>query len=411
MPRGGRRHAPMRGRLGLRIADAGGHKGATRPWGLERAALQGVVSEQALEGEPHTRVYAPRAGHRRRRRRYGYDALRSSGKEAMSTRPQPPRRQRLRRPGAGRRSVSQRFRGSRLASPRPFAGGPLHVHSGRFAIVGDLQPTSRLEVWRPSNAHAVRQLIHQIVAERPDFLAMVGDLVLWGSSAAAWATFDALALPLWHARVPILPLLGNHDYGLARRAALTHFFTRFPHLDRRHWYSTTYGPLGLIFLDSNVRRLPAAHWDAQERWYRQELAGFERMAHILGVLVHHPPYTNSILVADSRVVQRTFVPPFVQSPKTLAMVAGHVHSYERYTRAGKTFVVSGGGGPRMKLATGRRRRHDDDCFAGPPLRDFHFLLLTLGPRGLTIAMQALQQPQQGFAPLDCFTLPWAHRSE
>jgi hypothetical protein len=105
------------------------------------------------------------------------------------------------------------------------------------------------------------------------------------------------------------------------------------------------------------------------------------------------------------------VPPFVQSPKTLAMVAGHVHSYERYTRAGKTFVVSGGGGPRMKLATGRRRRHDDDCFAGPPLRDFHFLLLTLGPRGLTIAMQALQQPQQGFAPLDCFTLPWAHRSE
>ncbi len=180
-------------------------------------------------------------------------------------------------------------------------------------------------------------------------------------------------------------------------------------LDRRHWFSTTYGPLGLIFLDSNVRRLPAAHWDAQVRWYRQELTRFERMSPIRGVLVllHHPPYTNSTLVADSRAVQRTFVPPFLQSPKTLAMVAGHVHSYERYTRAGKTFLVTGGGGPRMRLATGRRQRHGDDCFAGPPVRGFHFLLLTLVPSGLRIAMQGWQQPQQVFETLDCFTLPWA----
>jgi 3',5'-cyclic AMP phosphodiesterase CpdA len=273
--------------------------------------------------------------------------------------------------------------------------------------VGDLQPTSRLEFWRPSNAHARGQLIHQIVAARPDFLAMVGDLVLWGSSAAAWAAFDQLALPLWHARVPILPLLGNHDYGLARHAALTHFFTRFPHLGRRHWFTTTYGPLGLIFLDSNVRRLPRTHWNAQGQWYRQALTDFERRADIRGVLVllHHPPYTNSTLVADSHVVQRTFVPPFLQAPKTLAMVAGHVHSYERYSRGGKTFLVTGGGGPRMKLATGRRRRHGDDCFAGPPLRGFHFLLLTPEPQGLHLVMQGLQPPQ-GWVTLDDVTLPW-----
>src|SRR5215510_120714 len=255
----------------------------------------------------------------------------------MSTRPQSALRQRLRLPGAVRRGVQQRLRGSRLAPPRQFDSGPIYVQRGRFAIVGDLQPTSRLEVWRQSNAQAGRQLIHQIVAERPDFLAMVGDLVLWGASAAAWATFDELALPLWQAGVPILPLLGNHDYGLARHAGLSHFFSRFPQLGRRHWFSTTYGPLGLIFLDSNVRRLPAAQWDAQVQWYRQELERFERMAHILGVLVllHHPPYTNSPLVSDGLAVQQTFVPPFLQAHKTLAMMAGHVHSYERYDRAGK----------------------------------------------------------------------------
>jgi Calcineurin-like phosphoesterase len=305
--------------------------------------------------------------------------------------------------------MRQRRSGARRESSRPFAGGPIHVQSGRFAIVGDLQRTSSIEFWRPSNAREGGQLIHQIVATSPDFLAIVGDLVFWGSSAVAWAAFDQLATPLWHARVPVLPLLGNHDYGLAPAAALNHFFARFPYLGRRHWFSMIYGPLGLIFLDSNVRRLSAAQWDEQVAWYRHELASFERMASILGVLVllHHPPYTNSTLIADSRAVQHTFVPPFAQAHKTLAMVAGHVHSYEHYTRAGKTFLVTGGGGPRMKLATGRRQRHGDDCFAGPPLRGFHFLLLTLVPSGLRIEMQELQQPQQAFATLDGFTLPWA----
>ena len=92
------------------------------------------------------------------------------------------------------------------------------------------------------------------------------------------------------------------------------------------------------------------------------------------------------------------------------MVAGHVHSYERYTRAGKTFLVTGGGGPRMRLATGRRQRHGDDCFAGPPLRGFHFLLLTLLPSGLRIEMQGLQQLQQVFETLDCVILPWASQT-
>ncbi|MGE3541156.1 MAG: metallophosphoesterase [Candidatus Tectimicrobiota bacterium] len=310
------------------------------------------------------------------------------------------------------RELRYRYRGARLTPLPPFDSEMLHVQNGRFAIIGDLQPISRLEFWRQSNLYAGHQLIQQIVQACPDFLAMVGDLVLWGSSAAAWAAFDQLALPLWQARIPILPLLGNHDYGLVRQASLRHFFSRFPHLGRRHWFSALYGPLGLIFLDSNVRRLPAAHWRAQSQWYQQTLVDFEQQADIRGVLVllHHPPYTNSLVVADSRVVQRTFVPPFLQSTKTLAMIAGHVHSYERYTRGGKTFLVTGGCGPRMKLATGRRRRHDDDCFAGASIRDFHFLLLTLTPQGLHITMQGLPQSRQQGECLDDMTLSWAPAS-
>jgi 3',5'-cyclic AMP phosphodiesterase CpdA len=266
-----------------------------------------------------------------------------------------------------------------------------------------------VEFWRKSNVAERVQLIQQITREDPDFLAIVGDLVFCGSSATHWAAFDELATPLCQAHVPILPLLGNHDYWLVRRPALAHFFTRFPHLGGRHWFSQTYGPLGLIFLDSNVRRLLAAQWHEQLRWYKQELQRFERSSAVLGVLVllHHPPYTNYPHTPVALQVQRAFVPPFVQARKTLVMAAGHVHSYERFTRAGKTFLVTGGGGPRVKLATGQRRRHLDDCFGGPPLRGFHFLLFTPLPTRLEIEMRGLQQHGGRFETLDHFALPWA----
>src|SRR5215510_11608608 len=185
-------------------------------------------------------------------------------------------------------------------------------NKGRFAIIGDVQPTSKIEFWRKSNARERVQLIQQITMEIPDFLAIVGDLVFCGSSAANWTAFDTLAAPLYDARVPVFPLLGNHDYGIVRHAALRHFFTRFPHLERCHWFSRTYGPLGLIFLDSNARRLSVVQWRKQVRWYKQEIQRFEQRPDIRGVLVllHHPPYTNSILVSDDLAVQRAFVPPF-----------------------------------------------------------------------------------------------------
>src|SRR5678816_3236369 len=84
--------------------------------------------------------------------------------------------------------------------------------------------------------------------------------------------------------VPVFPLLGNHDYGIVRQAALRYFFTRFPHLERCHWFSRTYGPLGLIFLDSNARRLPVAQWRKQIRWYKQELQRFEQRPDILSLI-------------------------------------------------------------------------------------------------------------------------------
>ncbi len=286
----------------------------------------------------------------------------------------------------------------------------IEVRSGRFAVVGDLQRTSRAEFWRESNPEERRRLVAEIAARSPDFVVALGDLVFQGSSRRDWEFFDALTAPLREAGIPIFPLLGNHEYWLSSRIALRNFFERFPTLAGRRWHADTYGSLGLLFLDSNERELGREAWREQEAWLGETLARFDADPAVRGVVVfvHHPPFTNSTVTGDELHVRRAFVPSFAAARKTLAMVAGHVHSYEHFVRGGKTFLVAGGGGgPRVKLARGAARRHADDLFEGPELRHFHFLLCSPGPSGLDVEVVGLEKGASDCAPLARFTLPWA----
>ncbi|HEY3349221.1 MAG TPA: metallophosphoesterase [Thermoanaerobaculia bacterium] len=286
----------------------------------------------------------------------------------------------------------------------------MEVRSGRFAILGDLQRTSHLEFWRESNPGESRRLVAEIVARAPDFVVALGDLVFRGTSGRDWARVDALLAPLRESGIPILPILGNHEYWFRSRTALRNFFERFPALAGRRWHADTYGSLGLLFLDSNEHELGREAWREQEAWLGETLARFDADPAVAGVLVfsHHPPYTNSTVTGDELHVRRAFVPHFAASRKTIAMVSGHVHSYEHFVRGGKTFLVAGGGGgPRVKLARGAARRHADDLFAGPELRPFHFLECSQGDSGLEIEVVGLDKGARSCAPLARLTLPWA----
>ena len=77
---------------------------------------------------------------------------------------------RLSAPGRVLEVLKRRFTGARTASPRQFEGEMIHYQRGRFAIVGDLQSTSRMEFWRKSNAQERVQLIQQIATEAPDVM-------------------------------------------------------------------------------------------------------------------------------------------------------------------------------------------------------------------------------------------------
>jgi hypothetical protein len=311
------------------------------------------------------------------------------------------------------------MRAAEGSSLRPATSGPapilasetvdVAVRSGRFAIVGDLQPTSRLEFWRESNGPERARLVEAIVRSDPDFLAFLGDLVFCGSSARGWRRFDRACSPLRSAGLPLFPVLGNHEYWLSGSRALRNFFSRFPEIRERHWYSVRYGPVGLVFLDSNVRFLPRVEWRRQLDWLEGVLTAGDADPDVRGILVllHHPPFTNSTVTSDELHVQRFFVPPFRAARKALAMISGHVHSYERFARDGKVFVVAGGGGgPRARLAGERRRRHADDTFAGPPLRFFHYLDCAVEEGGIAVEVRGLEKGGAEATVRERFLLRW-----
>ena len=298
------------------------------------------------------------------------------------------------------------------AAPRSFDGmlaAPPH-DGARLVVVGDLQRTAPfLEFWREQNDPERALIVRAIADAHPDLLAITGDCVFDGGSDGEWEAFDALVAPLHAQHVPAIAAFGNHEYWSGRAGAEEHLFPRFPLDARRHWFAFAFGPLRIVVLDANQGHLTKGEWDAQVAWYEGALGDFDRDPAVRGVVVmfHEPPYTNSTVTGDEAYVQSDLVPPLARATKTLAMLNGHVHSYERFARGGKVFVVSGGGGgPRAPLATGADRRHPDDLVQGPSIREFNFTVYTLTPAGVDAEVRGVAKGGSDVRVMDRFTMAW-----
>ena len=175
----------------------------------------------------------------------------------------------------------------------------------------------------------------------------------------------------------------------------------------RRWYSFTWKNIGLILLDSNFSDLAPEQIEKQEKWYLAELERFnkdDKLNHII-VCCHHPPFTNSQVVALSEKSKRYFADPFMRFQKTRIFFSGHGHTYERFQANDKIFIVGGGGGgPRHKVYIDPKKRRFDDLFPGPELRFFHFCEIELQGKSLNYRVQRLG-PDGTFTVTDPLTIP------
>jgi predicted phosphodiesterase len=259
----------------------------------------------------------------------------------------------------------------------PSYAGFVEINPSRnhLILVGDTQRTSHWEFWRERNDRERKLIIDEITRREPAFVIHLGDLTTRGSSEKHWQQFDNMHKEFRKKKIPYFPILGNHEFYGNDNKALQNYFERFPHLDKRRWYSFTWKNVGLILVDSNFSTLTKEQVEAQSQWYLNELEKLEKRTEIDFIIVccHEPPFTNSRVVSPNEKVKVYFADPFLRFQKACLFFSGHCHSYERFQTGGKFFIVSGGGGgPRHKVIINPRKQRYQGLFSGPELRFFHF---------------------------------------
>jgi predicted phosphodiesterase len=283
----------------------------------------------------------------------------------------------------------------------------IQATKNHFIVVGDTQGTSHWEVWRERNDRERKLIVDEITRREPAFVVHLGDLTTRGSSERQWKEFDDIHKESRKKEILYFPILGNHEFYGKDKKALQNYFSHFPYLDQRRWYSFTWKNVAIILLDSNFSTLTKEQIEGQSQWYLNELEKFEKMTGIDYIIVccHEPPFTNSRVVGPNEKVRGYFANPFLRFEKTHLFFSGHSHSYERFQMDGKFFIVSGGGGgPRHKVIIDPRKQRYQDLFSGPELRFFHFCEIESNKD--TLIFKVLRLVSDGsFAIIDPITIP------
>jgi hypothetical protein len=188
-----------------------------------------------------------------------------------------------------------------------------------FAAYGDCR----------SNHDVHRRICASLVAMKPQFVAVSGDLVDFGDDDDDWATFRTITKEL-RSKTQYLPAPGNHDVS-DRRTFEKEFGLVKP------WHDRRFGDVHLFLLDSN--------WyfagPEQLRWL-EETAGASDAKHKLAVF-HHPPFSLDTFSGEEGPV-RERIHPILLKHRFCAAFCGHHHSFSMLPRDGIRYVVTAGGG-------------------------------------------------------------------
>jgi hypothetical protein len=253
-----------------------------------------------------------------------------------------------------------------------------------FVVYGDTRFTRREDV---VNVTARRALVEKIAREEPAAILIGGDLVYDGSDPSDYQTYRSETAEWSQAKIPVFPALGNHEFkGCAqdKSVCLENWWGTFGDLSLRphRWYSVAIGSnLLALVLDSDSPLKPGSE---QRAWFEDQIAGAGEQVKFIVVVLHYPPVRDPFFprALDEKEIARYFSRHARSLRPRVLVVGSHVHNYERYSRDGVTYIVSGGGGakpvpaPRMfgelsQLRTGV---------------NFHFLRLTLSDHRLTGVM-------------------------
>jgi hypothetical protein len=214
---------------------------------------------------------------------------------------------------------------------------------------GDIRFTASSET-AASSPTARRALVAKIAAEKPAAIFINGDLPFHGI-IADYEVYRT-ETQLWHEKhLGVYPALGNHEFsGCLEASCLERWWHAFPELRGLRWYSVAIGSKLIgIALDSDASLLPGS---AQRTWLESQMTSLDPAVRVVLIVMHHPPVADvqTVKLVDhnarpnEQALAAYLQTAAAHSAARFVVSAGHIHNYERFSRDGVTYLVSGGGG-------------------------------------------------------------------
>jgi hypothetical protein len=265
---------------------------------------------------------------------------------------------------------------------------PLHI-----IVYGDIRFTDPKET-AATNPKVRRWLVDKIAAERPDAVLLGGDVPWRGGQANDYAVYR-LETQSWRAaHLRIYPALGNHELIGSEQQCLENWWSVFPELRGRRWYSVQLGDsVYVLNLDSNSSLLPDS---VQMAWVRSQFATLPQTARFVFFNLHHPPVVDVQPTGDAnhngRPNEKALADFLAKAPEKsrvrFIVAAGHVHNYERFFQDDIVYLVSGGGGAKPYPVV----RTAGDLYQGSAFPNYHYVRFVENGDKMDAAMIRLADP-------------------
>jgi hypothetical protein len=265
---------------------------------------------------------------------------------------------------------------------------------------GDMRFTDPANT-KVTNPTARRALVARIAEERPDALLLSGDVPYSGDVANDYVVFQQESAPWRAAGLKVFPAMGNHELHGGR--SLENWWDAFPELKGRRWYSVQFGESYVLTVDSNLDLVPGSR---QAQWLAQQLDALPRETRYVFVSLHHPPLADPIPGNPSHsgrpneeALARQLEAAAAKIKAKIVVIAGHVHTYERFERGGVIYLVSGGGG----AAQHEVERIPADLFQNKIFPNYHYVKFVSHNGELKATMYRLND-KGGYDALDSFAV-------
>jgi len=217
-----------------------------------------------------------------------------------------------------------------------------------------------------SDASTHRKIVDRILLIKPVAVFHTGDFVYDADDRKDWEDTNLVLKPLIDA-IPFFAAAGNHE------EESNAYYDNFVLPGNEKWYSLNIANAHFLVLNTNLALDPESE---QYAWAAQDLETASTSDFII-VIAHHPLLSVS-KHSGTKLEAADALASLFERYRVSAVFSGHEHNYERFSRNGIDYIITGGGGaPLYDKIT-------DNQYLQQFIKAYHFCALNLAGKRLDL---------------------------